>query len=365
MLWFWIFVGPAILLAILSLRGERLRAEYVAAQMAGLEEPEQRPLPPATLIVLAGDSADGLAETLPSLAAQDYPDYELVVAASSAESIPGGAHLSTIKVALAGEAGERAILQAAVRAVRQQSKVLAFAAAGGVVSRSWLRALVAPLSEAGVGASTGFRWYTPEPPAFWPLLRSVWSAVIAGRLGAGASEFVWEGAVAMEKDTFFDLRMYQRCDSFALIEAMQEAKRRIVFVPGGMVACPGGVTAGQFLRQARREMAQARRCLPGVWCRALAAHVVYCGAMLAAIGASLSGSRGAEWALVVLFGIGMLKGANRATLAKAELPHCKTWFDRYGWVHTFWVPLATWIWLGVLAASLFEMKKERTEGSVD
>jgi hypothetical protein len=175
---------------------------------------------------------------------------------------------------------------------------------------------------------------------------------------------MWEGAAAIAKDTFFDSRLYERWDSFAATEAMREAGRRIVFVPGGMVACPGRVTAGQFLRQARREMALARRCLPGMWWRALAAHVIYCGAMLTTIVASVSGSRGAEWALVALFGLGMLKGANRATMAKAELPQSKSWFDRYGWVHTFWVPLATWVWLWVLVASLFGLKKGRGEGSV-
>jgi hypothetical protein len=110
-------------------------------------------------------------------------------------------------------------------------------------------------------------------------------------------------------------------------------------------------------------MAQARRYLPRVWRSALAAHAVYCGAMLAAVIASIQGNRGAEWALVVQFGLGMLKGANRATLAKAELPDQQAWFARYSWTHTFWVPLATWVWLYVLIASVFvsEMSRERPD----
>jgi hypothetical protein len=118
-----------------------------------------------------------------------------------------------------------------------------------------------------------------------------------------------------------------------------------------MVACPARITAREFLTQAPREMALVKRQLPGLWWRALAAHVFYCGAMLAAIVAVWRGSRGAEWALVVLFGLGMLKGANRATLAKAQLPQYKTWFDRYSWTHTFWVPAATWVWLYALVCS--------------
>ena len=75
-------------------------------------------------------------------------------------------------------------------------------------------------------------------------------------------------------------------------------------------------------------MAQARRYLPRLWWTTLAAHTIYCGAMVAAIIAIAQGSRGAEWALVVQFGLGMLKGVNRATLAKAQLLEHKTWFDR-------------------------------------
>jgi len=85
-LWFWIFVGPAILLALLSLRGERQRAEYVTGRMAELDEPQ--PLPPVSLIVTVNGAEPGLQETLRLLAAQDYPDFELIVAASFADCVP-------------------------------------------------------------------------------------------------------------------------------------------------------------------------------------------------------------------------------------------------------------------------------------
>ena len=70
-----------------------------------------------------------------------------------------------------------------------------------------------------------------------------------------------------------------------------------------------------------------------MWSGALVSHFFYCGATAAAIVASLRGSRGAEWALVALLGLGMLKGLNRATLAKAELPEREAWFKRHAWVH--------------------------------
>jgi glycosyl transferase family 2 len=354
---FWAFIAPAVVLAILALRGERTRAEYVASRLAELDEPLQ-PLPAVTLIVPVTHSYESLGETLRSLALQDYPDYEMIVAVPDAGYIPPAALAPAVKVALTGETARASLLMAGIRAARRRSEVFAFAGPGGLVSKSWLRALVAPLEEEGAGVSTGFRWYAPEPPTFWSLLQSVWNAVIAGRLGPGPNDFAWAGAMAIAKELFFQLRVPESWagplrEDLALSQLIKESGRRIAFAPGAMVACTARATAGQFLRQARREMAEARRILPTLWWSGLLTHIIYCGAMLAAIVGSARGNRGAEWALVVQFGLGMLKGANRATLAKAELPKQQTWFIRYGWTHTFWVPLATWVWLFVLIASAF------------
>lgn len=356
MLWFWIFVVPALGLAILALRGERKRAEYVATRMAGLSEPSGRAMPPVTLIVPLSEPCAFLRESLFALASQDYPDYEMIVAVSGGGSLPPGALPSGLKVVLTGQTGS--LLSGGIRAARRRSEIFAFAEPGGLVSKAWLRALVAPLVDDGAGATTGFRWYACEPPTFWTLVQSVWNAVIAGRLGPGSNDFAWAGAMAIPKDIFFEARVPELWlgggrEDLALSRAVTASGRRIAFAPGAMVACTRRSTAGEFLRQARREMAEVRRELPGLWWGGLISHIFYCGAMLAAIIASARGSRGAEWALVVQFGLGMLKGANRATLAKAELPEWQGWFARYSWTHTFWTPLVTWVWLYILVASAF------------
>jgi hypothetical protein len=92
---------------------------------------------------------------------------------------------------------------------------------------------------------------------------------------------------------------------------------------------------------------------PRQWWPGLIAHVFYCGGMAASVIASVKGYRLAELALVAQLSPGMLKGFNRATLAKAALPEYEAWFRRRAWVHVICVPLATWIWLVGLAASAF------------
>ena len=307
----------------------------------------------------------GLRENLAAQGAQDYPDYELIVVAQCAADIPAGVLPSRARVVLAHAAepstGEKVLnLRIAVRLARKSSLLFAFADSDGRVSPTWLRALAAPLvtsmTDARVGATTGYRWYAPDPPDFWSLLRSVWDAVIAGTFGPGSNAFAWGGSMAIRREVFQAVRVpdFWRdtvSDDFALSEAVRSAGFRIVFAPGAMAVSTAPATGREFLAWARRQLTITRVYRPRLWWTALAAHIFYCGGMAAAILASIHGSRGAEWVLLAQLSPGMLKGTNRATLAKAELPAYKAWFDRHAWVHTLWVPLATWIWLIVLVAS--------------
>jgi ceramide glucosyltransferase len=357
--WYWFFVGPALILALLSLRGERKRAAYVSRRLA--ECPEG--LPPATVIVPVKGHDDGLRENLAALAALDYPDYELIVVARSARDIPPGVLPARAKIVLANGAdpntGEKVQnLQAAVRAARKRSTIFAFADSDGRPAPGWLRALAAPLGEEGVGASTGFRWFAPVPPTFWSLMRSVWDAVAGGTFGPGDNRIAWGGAMAIRKETFFEVRVPEYwkqtvSDDYALAEAVHAAKLSIAWAPGALTPCFGRIRAVEFLRWARRQMTLTRVYRPRLWWPALAAHVFYCGGMAASVIASIRGSRLAEWALIAQLSPGMLKGLNRSILARAALPACEPWFRRHQWVHAMWVPLATWMWLAALLSSAF------------
>ena len=354
---YWFFAGPALLLALLSLRGERKRAEYVAGRLA--EQPGR--LPPASVIVPVKGNDEGLRENLAALAALDYPDYELIITAHSAADIPPGVLPGRAKVVLAngGDPGTSEKIQnllAAVRATRRRSEILAFADSDGRVTARWLRSLAAPLDEPGVGASTGYRWFLPEPPDFWSLLRGVWDAVAAGMLGAGNNRFTWGGATAMRKELFFETGVPEfwrgeLTDDYTLSEAVHAAGLAIAYAPGALTPCVEHTSGGPFLRWIRRQMAITRLYVPGLWWPGLIAHIFYCGGMAASVIASVNGNRLAEWALIAQLSPGMLKGLNRATLAKAALPEYESWFKRHAWVHAIWVPLGTWVWLIALVSS--------------
>jgi hypothetical protein len=128
---------------------------------------------------------------------------------------------------------------------------------------------------------------------------------------------------------------------------------RIAYAPGALTPCFDHTTAASLFTWMRRQMAITRVYAPALWWPALIAHVIYCAGMASSVAASISGDRLAEWALLAQLSPGMLKGLNRAVLAKAALPEQEAWFKRHTWVHAIWVPLGTWLWLFALLSSAF------------
>lgn len=359
MFWYWFFAAPAVLLALLSLRGDRARAAYVARRLSVPDGP----LPPATVIVPVKGYDEGLRENLAALAALDYPDYELIVTARSADDIPQGVLPARAKVVLAhGQETETAEkiqnLLAAVRAARKRSEVLAFADSDGRPQKRWLRALVAPLAEPGVGASTGYRWFLPAPADFWSLIRAVWDAVAAGVLGPGDNHFVWGGAMAIRKERFFEARVPEFwlsaiSDDYALTHAVHALDLTIAYAPGALTPCGEHIAMTRFFSWTRRQMAITRAYSPRQWWPALIAHGFYCAAMAASAALAVRGYRPAAVALAAQVVPGMWKGWRRARLARLALPEHEDWFQKWAWVHAALVPLATWGWLAALGSSAF------------
>lgn len=354
MLWFWFLVAPALALALLSLRGEGARARFVAERLAA----SPRRLPPASILVPVKGDDEGLRENLAALAAQDYPDFELIVAARTAADIPPGVLPSAVKVVLApGSASAAASekvenLLAAVRATRKPTEVLAFADSDGRAGAGWLRALAAALEEPGVGAATGYRWFAPRRASFWAMLRSAWNAVIAGGFGPGDNRFAWGGATAIRRDAFFELRVFERwkeaiSDDYALSASVHAAGLRIAWAPGATVLCDDAIGPAALCEWTRRQLAITRCYAPPLWRLAFAAHLVYCAGMAAVAGAAAAGRPRLLWTLVPMLAPGMAKGWRRAALARSMLPGARV----SAVAHTLFTPLATWMWLVSLIAS--------------
>ncbi len=359
MFWFWVFVAPALLLTVAALLAEHGSSAYYRRRLG--ENPLA--LPPASVIVPVKGPDYGLGENLAALASLDYPDYELLVVARNAADIPAGVLPPRVKIVLVHgqdpHTGEKVQnLAAAVRATRKRSEVFAFADSDGRVTKRWLRALVAPLSEPGVGAATGYRWFMPYDSRFWGLLRGVWDAAAVGLLGPGDNPFAWGGAMAIRKEQFFEAGVLERwkntiSDDYALSAAVHARGWKIAFAPGALVPCFEPISARTVFGWTRRQMRITRAYKPGLWWAATVAHVFYCAGMSASIIAAVLGHSVGLWTLAGQLLPGMIKGSLRAARVRRALPECDAWFRRWAWVHWAAIPAATWLWLTALLLSAF------------
>lgn len=359
MIIFWTLTTIALALGVFSLLGDGRRNRLVAQR---LRQPPLTETPPASIIVPIKGYDEGLAENLASLANQDYPDYELIVVARTIQDVPDGVLPPIARLILAADGnpdtGEKVNnLLVAVGRVAHETEILAFADSDGRCTSGWLTSLVQGLNEDRAGASTGYRWHIPEPPDFWSLVRSVWNGVVAGELGQSA-RFAWGGAMAIRRDLFYTARVPEFwhgavSDDYTLTAAVHAAGLRVVYAPGAYVASTDHIGGREFLRWIVRQMVIAKVHDPQLWTKAFAGHVLYCFAQILAAIVAIQGHLVGLGALAAIFILGMVKGANRLQLAKIVLPAYKDWFARHGWVHIWWVPIGTWVWMYSLLVSAF------------
>jgi ceramide glucosyltransferase len=357
--WFWVLGGAAILLAVVSLRGERKRFRRWKTALG--ERSLDELLPPATVIVPVKGADERLRENLHSLAALDYPDYELIVAARRPGDIPAGVVPAGARVVFPAGGNSRASekvrnLAAAVAEARPASRIFAFADSDARVQPGWLRALAGPLADTDVGAVTGYRWYLPERGGFWSLLRSVWNSVSLEPFLAASPEFVWGGSMAITRATFDCLRIDQEwevaiSDDYSVAAAIRQAGLQIVFHPGALALARDHTGGHAFFAFAVRQMRLTRFYRPALWAAALIGTAIYCGSMAACGIAAATGRPDGAGVLLLQLALGMWKGRNRASLAASALPAYRRAFADQRWAHVWLVPLSTWIWLAALLAS--------------
>jgi hypothetical protein len=331
---FWVLMGSAIAAAALDLRGERKRALSISEHMAAAATAAE--LPHASVIVRIEEEKEGLREALESFADFDYPSYELILIAREAADLRNDVLPSLARVVLCGQQDP---FQASAEAIRTGSQVVVFLSGEGRASRQSLRALVTALQGDGASQSAGYRWYVPRRPRLSSLMRSLVNALGADFVGAdligkGETRHPWPGALALTR------------------QALEFPKTDVptASAPGALLAIESDVSWRTFLSQAATEWVFEPRMV--------ALQALYCAAMAAALGAITAGGLLAEWGLVALFGLTMLKGANRATLAKAQMPDYEAWFGRHGWIYAIWQPLGAWVALYVAILALLSRRRD-------
>jgi ceramide glucosyltransferase len=358
---FYFFAAIVIWLGILSLRSGFRFARYVRDETA-------RPLPDFTpfvsVIAPCRGLEEGLRENIAALFEQDFPEFEIIFVTDRSDDpsievinkiIRDHANHERVRtrIVIAGDAvdsGQKVHnLRVAVSNIDPRSEVLVFVDTDARPEENWLRALVTPLSDARIGAASGYRWFVPERGVPASQLRSVWNASIASALGERDDKnFCWGGSTAIRKSTFNELQVNERwrgtvSDDFTLTRTLQEAKLPIHFVPACLVASLGDCNARELLEFTNRQLKITRVYAPHLWRPLLIGSFLFCavffgGIALAVIRASqqlpntlllivllLIYLLGAAKAYVRLRAVEIPLAAHRKQLQKSLAAHLLLW----------------------------------------
>jgi ceramide glucosyltransferase len=293
MLVFYFFASVLIILGLVSLRGGFY---YLAHFRRELSKTGTGYTPRACLIAPCRGLDQGLRENVAALFLQDYPSYEIIFVTDQREDPAlaiveevrrelSGAPYPETRVIVAGQAvgsGQKVHnLIAAVEAADTANEVFVFVDTDARPFPHWLRSLVAPLSEEGLGAATGYRWFVPVRGGLASRLRSVWNASIASALGASRDKnFCWGGSTAIRRTTFENLRMIERwrgalSDDFALTRALAAARLPIHFVPACLTASLEDCDYAELFEFTTRQMKITRVYAAHLWKAVLVSGLLF------------------------------------------------------------------------------------------
>jgi cellulose synthase/poly-beta-1,6-N-acetylglucosamine synthase-like glycosyltransferase len=346
---FYFFAALLLLQSLLSLRGGFRYLRFFRRELA---RAQVNFAPFASVIVPCRGVDQGLRENVAALLRQDYPAYETIFVTDDADDpslrvvndatseIGAGANVSA-RVRIAGPAhdcGQKVHnLLAAVREVAPTSELLVFVDTDARPRRDWLRSLVAPLADEGVGAATGYRWFVPTARGgLASHLRSVWNASIASALGEDSRRnFCWGGSTAIRRETFDRLNIIEEwrgalSDDYALTRALQRAALPIRFVPACLVASHEDCAWRELFEFTTRQLRITRVYAPHLWRVVLFSNLVFCAVFYGGVALALTRAlRGepfyAPLAFVLsAFALGAWKA--RLRLAAVEQVHA-----REGW----------------------------------
>ncbi len=166
------------------------------------------------------------------------------------------------------------------RHVRDGTQALVFVDSDVRAHPQFLRALVAPLGEEGVGASTGFRWYVPETGGFGSYLRATWNGGGLPLLAQERFAYAWGGAMAVLRSTYERAGVAQRwesalTDDFPLTRAVRALGLSVRLVPECVLCSHEDSTLAQTLEWTNRQTLICRVYDPPLWRAIFAMHAMH------------------------------------------------------------------------------------------
>jgi cellulose synthase/poly-beta-1,6-N-acetylglucosamine synthase-like glycosyltransferase len=203
---------------------------------------------PRAAVILCVRGYDPLLdECLSGLLEQDYPNYAVQVVVDSAND-PAWESLNAWQQQFGSERLRMSVLRdrrktcslkcsslvQAIEDLDASFEVVALIDSDVTPLRSWLRELVSPLADSGVGLATGNRWFEPNGDRWGTQVRVVWNA--GAVIQMFNFEIPWGGSLAMRRA---DVEQHRITDNWSksfnddvlLRELFHQAGQRIHRVP--------------------------------------------------------------------------------------------------------------------------------------
>ena len=317
----------------------------------------------------------GLEQNLRALCEFEYPNYEVFFILASAADPAHGILQRVIEGAknkahmvIAGapvDCGEKVNnLRVALEQLPEEFEVFVFADSDSRPGRHWLQQLVAPLSDANLGAATTMRWFLPARNNLPTALLAAWNAPVVTLLGNHNRNFCWGGGTAIRRSVFLQSRIYEEwrtslSDDYSMTRMLQHAGKPIFFVPECLTPSFPSTDFDGLLEFTNRQMLITRVYAPQMWWRALATHLLYCATLVLGSGlvlGNLIASRPAlHLAMLTLFPLVLatIRGVQRTTGVSELMPARKAQIMDLAWIWTLLALLVPFLYLWNFAASAF------------
>ena len=290
----------AALLIYFSFRSFKGGIEYLNYFKHERAKPLPDYTPFVTLFVPCRGIDQGMLENFDALLSQDYPEYEVIFIVDEENDEAKGVIESAwreaqrpVKFVVAPKATDSSQkvtnLREGVQYADEGSAVFVFADSDARPSKSWLRALVAPLTEKAVGAATGYRWFISQRSTFASEMRNMWNASIASSLGPDRkTNFCWGGATALRRDVFerLDVRELWRgtvSDDFMIMRVVKKACLDIHFVPQALTPSVEDCGLRQLFEFTTRQMKLTRVYAPKFWAMSFMGSGLFMTVMVASL----------------------------------------------------------------------------------
>ncbi len=316
-------------------------------------------------------------EYLRAVLRQDYDNYEVVFVVESVDDPAYPAIRRAMadhswvptRLIVAGRAtdtGQKVHnLRVATQHISQRIQYLAFVDSDARPRPEWLRALVSHLEQPGLGAVTGYRWFTPERPTVANALVYSMNCDVMSLLTRSSHHLIWGGSWAIRREVFDAIGLRDAwkgtiSDDLVASRLMRKLGLDVRFEPGCVVASPLDVSLKNALSFIRRQYLVARLYTFDWWLFSFLAatfsSAIWLG-NLAVLGWGLLTGSPSPWIPIavsaVLYLVSVYRGALRQDLVKTYFPHWERASRRIRGFDVWANPLVELAhWIGVSSAAV-------------